>query len=270
LGSLLPALNRARRQAIQTQCSSNLRQIGLACLNYSVQNKESLMPAIIWGDDPTSGALRDDSWGHMLVTQKLVPNPRITPNSSPIAATSILVCPATREFMTTNNLGFTNYSGLDGFERRLSYHLQPGLIVDYSYGINGPTYFPPPSTTNANSDLRVFNLPCNSIYFGKNTGIISGPLRKMSAFKRAAETAYFYDGFAWNAFNDPTARLSGGRHGKYDPRNAGNTGITNILFLDGHVEPVERRELPTTLDQFVGTRVQMRSPKYVFNLGQMH
>src|SRR5579862_6393229 len=94
VGILLPALNRARRQAIQMQCASNLRQVGLACLNYSVQNKGVLMPAIIWGDDPSSGAVVDDSWGHMLVTQKLVPDPRLQKNGSLIAATSILVCPA--------------------------------------------------------------------------------------------------------------------------------------------------------------------------------
>jgi len=39
---LLPALNRARAQATQTQCASNLRQFGLACIMYAQDNKGHL------------------------------------------------------------------------------------------------------------------------------------------------------------------------------------------------------------------------------------
>src|SRR5580698_633403 len=35
---LLPALNRARMQAKQVQCASNLRQIGMVLLNYANDN----------------------------------------------------------------------------------------------------------------------------------------------------------------------------------------------------------------------------------------
>lgn len=39
---LLPALNRARQQATLVQCSSNLRQIGIACVLYAGDNKDYL------------------------------------------------------------------------------------------------------------------------------------------------------------------------------------------------------------------------------------
>lgn len=42
---LLPALNRARAAAMQTQCLSNMRQIGLALQMYANENKGSLPPA---------------------------------------------------------------------------------------------------------------------------------------------------------------------------------------------------------------------------------
>ena len=47
---LLPALSRARRQAIQVQCQSNLRQIGQAVHMYASANQGILIPAIIWAE----------------------------------------------------------------------------------------------------------------------------------------------------------------------------------------------------------------------------
>jgi prepilin-type N-terminal cleavage/methylation domain-containing protein/prepilin-type processing-associated H-X9-DG protein len=42
---LLPALNKARQSATKVQCSSNLRQIGLACLMYSNANRGFYPPS---------------------------------------------------------------------------------------------------------------------------------------------------------------------------------------------------------------------------------
>lgn len=52
VGILLPTLSRAREQAKRTQCASNLRQIGLAMVMYSNENKEWLPPRF-----RTSGAI---------------------------------------------------------------------------------------------------------------------------------------------------------------------------------------------------------------------
>jgi len=43
---LLPALIKARRQAVNVQCASNLRQVGQACFIYGVQNKQYFPPGI--------------------------------------------------------------------------------------------------------------------------------------------------------------------------------------------------------------------------------
>src|ERR1700677_4886297 len=47
IGILLPALNKARRQSQQAQCSSNMRQIAMAMLNYINDNRGILPPAMI-------------------------------------------------------------------------------------------------------------------------------------------------------------------------------------------------------------------------------
>jgi prepilin-type N-terminal cleavage/methylation domain-containing protein len=45
---LLPALNRARRNAMTVQCSSNMRQIAMAMLAYIQDNKGNHPPAVVF------------------------------------------------------------------------------------------------------------------------------------------------------------------------------------------------------------------------------
>jgi type II secretory pathway pseudopilin PulG len=44
VGILMPALSRARAQAVSVQCCSNLRQIGVACIQYAQNNRGQLPP----------------------------------------------------------------------------------------------------------------------------------------------------------------------------------------------------------------------------------
>src|SRR3954468_22257603 len=44
---LLPALNRARRQAMTTQCASNMRQLAMAMLMYIQDNQGNFPPAVV-------------------------------------------------------------------------------------------------------------------------------------------------------------------------------------------------------------------------------
>jgi prepilin-type N-terminal cleavage/methylation domain-containing protein/prepilin-type processing-associated H-X9-DG protein len=261
---LLPSLQKARKQAVLVQCMSNLRQLGQAIHMYSNQNKQASLPTIIWGTDPGGSVKRDDSWGHLLIVNHLAPDPRLNAGSVP-EGRGIFVCPAIRSVMVTNNMNLgAAVSNQDGFERRNSYFLQPGLVVDYGYGINGSTYL-----QTDNPSAAQLSLPSTSISFNAAIGT-GAPLKRITANKRSGETVILFDGFAWNPMNDPKVRVSGGRHGQYNHLQPDSTGVTNCLFIDGHVESVPRVDLPATSAQYTGNRSQMRNPKYIFNINQQY
>lgn len=59
---LLPALGRARGLARQNSCAGNLRQVNMAALSYSSDNKDVIVPA-----DWSAGAAYTEMWTHRLV-----------------------------------------------------------------------------------------------------------------------------------------------------------------------------------------------------------
>ena len=270
---LLPALTKARRQAIQVQCMSNLRQIGQAVHGYASNNQGVLLPAIIW--DRVGGTYRDDSWAHLLVISKWMPNQHVT-RTDGLTSNSIMVCPAARELLVTTNIpGLLAYGvpAGDGFERRESYFLQPGLIVDYGYGINGGVWNI--SGTNVATGVNVEKPITVPMFWDSADGKAPGP-RKMTQIRRSAEVALIHDGQAWAAWNRADIRLSGARHGKFDPKKPLDSGTTNILCVDGHVEAADRKALPSSAgvaipNHWLGPRSQMRAGQtLIFGLGQMY
>src|SRR5690349_12630404 len=72
IGILLPALNKARRQAKTIQCSSNMRQVASAMLMYINANKGKFPPA----SAPTGlqGFPRGWWWPNELVRSKYISN----------------------------------------------------------------------------------------------------------------------------------------------------------------------------------------------------
>jgi prepilin-type N-terminal cleavage/methylation domain-containing protein/prepilin-type processing-associated H-X9-DG protein len=254
---LLPALSKARRQGNTVKCLSGLRQFGQAFVMYSNDHKGAIIPTIIW-----DAGRKDDSWAIMLVSKGYLPDPNLQAAGG-VSSNSVLVCPEVRDVLVTTNIpGLPMSTGAaDGFERRQSYHIQPGLIVDYGYCINGATFL----ASDLPATSPIFNLPSTSIC--TNPADPGPPLKKMSSIRRSAEMVILYDGFAWNPQNNP-ARLTGARHGKWDPARPYDSGTTNLLFLDGHADSAPRAELPMTAAQFTGDATQARSNNYAFNIAQ--
>lgn len=76
---LLPALNRARRQANTVQCASNMRQIALALLTYTNDNHGVLIPAEIASSVPFPYGF---FWSSELVRQKYIAAPPMVFNGT--------------------------------------------------------------------------------------------------------------------------------------------------------------------------------------------
>jgi prepilin-type processing-associated H-X9-DG protein len=160
-------------------------------------------------------------------------------------------------------------SSTDGYERRQSYHIQPGLTVDYGYGINGSTFLITAATPLGHA---VHSMPSTAISY--NPTDIPSPPKKVSSIKRGSDMILLFDGIAWNPFNQ-AERCSGSRHGKFNGTTAQRftTGKTNVLFLDGHVVTADRTSLPANVaTQWYGTKAQMRNPaddSYMTSINQL-
>jgi prepilin-type processing-associated H-X9-DG protein len=86
IGVLLPALNKARRTSQQAQCSSNMRQITAAMLNYINDNHGVLPPAMISDNygktqDATNPYLDGWFWAAELMNQHYIAAPNILANT---------------------------------------------------------------------------------------------------------------------------------------------------------------------------------------------
>jgi prepilin-type N-terminal cleavage/methylation domain-containing protein/prepilin-type processing-associated H-X9-DG protein len=282
---LLPALGKARKQAIASKCLANEHMIGLAMLMYSNDNKGAILPAIFWNGG------NNDPWAMALIVGRYLPDPHIQGHVSGGSAASgtVLVCPAIRDsvIVDTTVPGSVTTPGVDGYDRRYSTVLAPGgvipspepigngatgaMIVDTGYAING-------STQSDGEPANAAYLPMQGLDVHPSTATHTFfPCHKLTDFRKASQTVLLMDGTEWNLFiinNGATYvwRISGSRHGNWIPGNtvkSYTTGTCNVLFLDGHCAGANRADLPSdgTLgpNQMLGTGSQMLNNTYIWN-----
>src|SRR5688572_13143889 len=97
IGLLLPALQRARVQALTVQCQSNMRQIGQAMLMYANENKGQLFPTD--GGGPFGFPPIDRQW--FIYVLKPTPPKDLSSLEPRDWSPPILLCPA--DFEPVNN-----------------------------------------------------------------------------------------------------------------------------------------------------------------------
>ncbi len=228
---LLPTLTRVREQANSLKCQSNLRQIGVAVRMYAVANKDYVVPA-----GYNDGYLQ--KWFAILMNERILPAPKQTAGSNADAVTesSVFRCPTGIEALANwstspNNVGLpisrTDQRGAaatrgNNLPSGSGFIGNPGW-ADSWYAINGLT-----GDVNGVGTWRAW--PARFIPFNGDWS-----LPKLSKVRQSSKTVFALDGVMWNLPQDPNRINARHNNGK----------VTNVVFFDGHVEPLE-----TTLENF--------------------
>jgi prepilin-type processing-associated H-X9-DG protein len=267
IGILLPALNRARRQAKTMACSSNMKQIAQGMLMYINDNKGHLPPTLISGGDPqvyTDGWF----WAAELMHQKYVNAPNIYAQGATSAQknpdqASVFRCP--------EGVAPTDWPGASGTGSASNGTAPPDAANNaWVYGVaanpraDGQTPYgvetwyqlctrvtgyasDDPLTGTNNPSFLYFDASKNGVAPATTSGMngqltcpsysrVISNIRKSSVMVMIAEA----DAINWvdngnhprNGSNQYAVRL-GARHGQITADK--NNAYTNFAFFDGHV-----------------------------------
>ena len=244
---LLPALNGARESAKTAACLSNLRQIGIAAMNYSQQHKGHTLTAYGHPTITTNGSDQADAdnYATLLVNQKLITAPSLrTMNDHPATGASVFRCPSgTDDYLwnqfSDSGAGSGSVLPVDRMDHKTFRPLRTlssdtGIIIDTWYGINmivnGTDY--PPSVGRPAYDTPMIRWLANK----HNPPTRIQRIPKLGDMKDPTRMVLLFDGIFANLHYDAD-RISA-RHGSRKAR------LTNILFFDGHAQSYPTADLP--------------------------
>jgi prepilin-type N-terminal cleavage/methylation domain-containing protein/prepilin-type processing-associated H-X9-DG protein len=251
---LLPALNKARRQANAVQCSSNMRQLAMGVIQYTLNNHGILM---IMNLDPgkcANGDYKDGfAWQHELVHQKYItaPNMYVNPTSTTSAVQvslgTVFHCPDCSDVVQSGAGPTTGYP-TDG--QCAGYRVdpqvnpradgQPAYGVATSYMLNGRANTA--ANRNGGADCAPF------VWFYQTdtdpTGVgveDSGYRRNLSAIHRATQMVMILETTSLDWTVQQTTTANGVYTNRVAARHGGKSAnglnaSANFAFFDGHVE----------------------------------
>jgi prepilin-type N-terminal cleavage/methylation domain-containing protein/prepilin-type processing-associated H-X9-DG protein len=265
---LLPALGKARRSAATVKCSSNMRQIGMAILQYTTNNKGVLMPSQILRQALAGQQnIYPDGfgWASELVAQKYIvaPNCYDAGGKFTFPSDSVFRCPEgiTPEDAQVGAGGLSSGNGNPSnswptkTEHNACYFLKtenprvdgaPMFSIASWYQLNSRTQtatndpYKPSGTVRASPFMgynsNVTNLDLLSRSYQRRINLI----RQSSVMVMLVEAAdpNWHDN---NSTPNPEGKIVwmyrlGARHGKKTAN--GYNAFTNMCFFDGHVELV--------------------------------
>ena len=213
-GMLLPALSRAKSKALQVNCTSNLKQLGLAHFTYVIETGR-LLPYTPAGDQ--------NLWlGTLMAFQGNVHKIRYCPSTrEPLKR--IVRNPANPSYGTSDETWIWLTNGVRGFQG--------------SYSLNGWLYSPMPDVPEAKLFLKESAIASTSQtpVFGDAMWVDAWP----EPTDGPARDLYIGDGVAGGLGRYLIAR-HGGRGTVKGPFKVGPgeplPGGINLVFADGHVD----------------------------------
>jgi prepilin-type N-terminal cleavage/methylation domain-containing protein/prepilin-type processing-associated H-X9-DG protein len=226
---LLPALGRAREQAKNVQCLSNLQQIGLGMQMYMTQSKGYLMPV------QYVGQVYNSTWPATLVSLKYLQAPL---NGSP---TGVFMCPS-GSFTEAKSFFLTPASNFDDPGYMLHDGTQAPEKIAVSYAINGANFSGKAwwSASQPYSEWFPF------VHWNPSPAAPAVTPRAQNMFKvkNSTRIALIYDGY-WAHGLDPKRFTL--RHGNLRSTRPADRKC-NMVFLDGHAASIPGTEMPNMAD----------------------
>lgn len=263
IGVLLPALNQARRAAQTTSCLSNMRQLSLACAMYTTQTRFTV-PAWIYGRGAVSGTKLTDtvingvtlhvpgnyqfmSWPIILYDNGFIKQRLVGAMTDGPMTSGVFYCPSSEpEFLADGLLSNPVGAGWTK-EQWYAHDIHTGFATGYRYfGKESPTG----NLEMIDSWYGINASDQPGINFSDTPTWASAPSRAMqngpaltnasyllpaTKIRESSKVAFLYDGVYVVPSRD-AGRING-RHGR-------GRQLTNIAFVDGHAETVNRFELP--------------------------
>jgi prepilin-type N-terminal cleavage/methylation domain-containing protein/prepilin-type processing-associated H-X9-DG protein len=237
IGLLLPALNRARDAAKTVKCLSNLRQIGLAAVQYSNDFGGQVLPYEF--ENPSYATFTQmDFWPIILIYCKDLPRQPISDPGDPFVTSSVFVCPEATDASISLNGQWT-----DGITRFASNLLSPGVLwADCSYGFNGTwskfNLLSPQYTQSNSYPYSGYTYPSYGINCNPSEPSWQVPNRRITSIRKSSSLVLIFDGVSRGALQNIASSpdFIGPRHK--------NRTVTNVLMVDGHAESVLRDSLP--------------------------
>jgi len=247
---LLPALNRAREQAAATQCLSNLRQIGLAIINYADDNNGKLVPGQwIQGtftppNTYSENATAADEWETILVYGGYIPRPQtmrvssfstadghnLPADPSYHTAGNVFYCPENNDsgFIAGGNPNATMFHPTDNDKQPSQ--LDTTIWIDSWYFMNcqDPVY----QTGDGNYTPGAVQIVSNGSNGVPKWTYFPGQFwPQLGTIHFASNLVLIFEGNSINVRNQSTTNL------RWLPAHNNNT-ITNLLFCDGHASGI--------------------------------
>jgi prepilin-type processing-associated H-X9-DG protein/prepilin-type N-terminal cleavage/methylation domain-containing protein len=240
MAMLLPALNGARKRAAATQCLSNLRQLALAMVTYSQENKGYIIPSYNMTGTAGGADVPLDGWAPILDRDGYVHAKRQDGGNTAFVCPSMLDIEGMKGGQTGTDPGKPQ-GWMDWPNLRLGVDNVPTTIPEKGFNkILRVAYW-----INADNPIGTSTAVKEDVYYTTSVGYGPGAngltigLQKTSRIRRPQCLIMLADGVYAGR---QSATRYGTRNSRIGYRHPNRTA--NAAFADGHAEPIAGHQFP--------------------------